>query len=233
MKPVIGVDGCPAGWIAVIWHEAVEHHLCPTFRDVLALRGEIIAVDMPVGLPELPGRPGDREARSKLGERQSSLFPVPCRAAVMCQDFASACREHVARSNPPKKISKQCFNLFPKMREIDALMTPSLQDRVHEAHPELAFWAMNGQQPLALPKKVRSQPYAEGLQLRHALLRKAGFPIDRLPPSAYRRSHVGHDDLLDACACAWVASRIQEGKHLRFPASPTRDGRGLRMEINV
>ena len=33
-------------------------------------------------------------------------------------------------SEPPRKVSKQCFNLFPKMREVDEQMTPALQERV-------------------------------------------------------------------------------------------------------
>jgi len=233
MTPVIGVDGCPAGWIAVIWGRTVEHRLCSHFSDVLALDGAVIAVDMPIGLPETSGRLGDREVRARLGERQSSVFPVPSRLAVMCETFSDACRENLQRSNPPKKVSKQCYNLFPKIREIDGLITPKLQDRVFESHPELAFWAMNDETALPLPKKVKSQPYAPGLELRRALLRQAGFPLDALPASLYRRSDVGVDDLIDACACARVARRIHEGRAIRIPAKPTRDGRGLRMEINA
>jgi predicted RNase H-like nuclease len=233
MTPVIGVDGCRAGWIAVIWGSTLEHCLCPTFADVLNLDGAIIAVDMPIGLPETSGRPGDREARAKLGERQSSLFPIPARAAVMCDDFGDACAANAASSDPPKKVSRQCFNLFPKIREIDALMTQALQQRVHESHPEVAFWAMNAEQPLALPKKIKSQPSAPGLALRRDLLERAGFPISKLPPSIYPRTIVGADDLIDACACAWVARRILKGENHRFPANPPRDARGLRMEINA
>ncbi len=233
MTPVIGVDGCRAGWIAVLWGAAVEHRLCRSFAEVLGLPGEIIAVDMPIGLPETAGRPADREARSKLGERQSSLFAVPARAAVMCESFAEACAVNAALSDPPRKVSRQCFNLFPRIREIDALMTAALQHRVFESHPELAFWAMNGACSVPLPKKVKSQPHPPGLALRRQLLGDAGFPIDDLPPIAYRRADVAADDLLDACACAWVARRILDGRHLRFPADPPRDARGLRMEINA
>lgn len=233
MTPVIGVDGCPAGWIAVIWGDTVEHRLCSRFSDVLALDGAIIAVDMPIGLPETSGRPGDRDVRARLGERQSSVFPVPSRAAVMCEEFGDACSENLKRSDPPKKISKQCYNLFPKMREIDRLITPKLQERVFESHPELAFWAMNDETALSLPKKVKSQPHEPGLKLRRSLLRRAGFPLSSLPVSTYRRSDVGADDLIDACACAWVARRILEGRAIRIPAEPMRDGRGLRMEINA
>jgi predicted RNase H-like nuclease len=151
----------------------------------------------------------------------------------MCIDYAGACATNLACSDPPRKVSKQIFHIFPKMREVDALMTPGLQSRVFEVHPELAFWAMNGQSPLALPKKVKGSPHGAGLALRRSLLASAGFPIAALPEARYRASELGADDLLDACACAWSARRIAEGVSVRLPADPPRDARGLRMEINA
>lgn len=233
VSAVIGVDGCPGGWIAVRWGETLSHHLCRSFADVLAMDAAAIAVDMPIGFPDGSGRAAEREARARLGERQSSVFSVPSREAVMCEDYRAACAANLRNSDPPKKVAKQVFHIFPKMREIDALMTPDLQSRVFEVHPELAFWAMNDGQPLPLPKKQKSRPHPPGLELRRALLQAAGFPLAALPPSAYRRSDVAADDLLDACACAWSAWRILEGRSLRFPADPPRDRRGLRMEINA
>lgn len=231
---VAGVDGCPAGWIAVLWDgdARIYSQLCASFADVVALPAGIIAVDMPIGLPERSGRPPERAVRAKLGDRQSSVFAVPSGKAISCADYREACRVNLLHSDPPKKVSKQCFHLFPKMREIDALITPALQARIFESHPELAFWVMNGETPLALPKKMKSAPFAPGLDLRRILLRKAGLPIDGLNAD-YRRRDVGADDLLDACACAFVAWRIVNGRSIRFPEDPPRNARGLRMEINA
>jgi predicted RNase H-like nuclease len=233
MTPVVGVDGCPGGWIAVRWGEKLSHHFCGSFAGVLALDAAVIAVDMPIGFPEGSGRAAEREARARLGARQSSVFSVPCRAAVMCADYRAACAANLHHSDPPKKVSRQVFHIFPKMREVDALMTPDLQKRVFEVHPELALWAMNAQQPLPLPKKLKSRPHPPGLELRRRLLKAAGFPLEALPPSSYRSADVGADDLIDACACAWSARRILEGRALRFPQTPPVDARGLRMEINA
>lgn len=231
---VAGVDGCPAGWIAVIWdgRGSLTARLCVHFSDVMALPARIIAVDMPIGLPERSGRPPERAVRSRLGERQSSVFAVPSEQAIYCEDYPQACEVNLLHSDPPRKVSKQCFHLFPKMREINALVTPKLQARIFESHPELAFWVMNGETPLSLPKKVRSAPYGPGLDLRRTLLRRAGLPIDALT-NDYRRRDVGADDLLDACACAFVAWRILNGRSIRFPEDPPRNARGLRMEINA
>jgi predicted RNase H-like nuclease len=149
---VAGVDGCPGGWLVALLQVrsgSCALELCETFAEVLSLSEipAVIAVDMPIGLPEQAERGGracDVEARRRLGDRQSSVFSVPARAAVMEFDYTLACAAAFARSDPPRKVSKQCFHLFPKIREIDALMTPALQGRVFEWHPELAFWAMNG-----------------------------------------------------------------------------------------
>jgi len=233
MNSVIGVDGCPAGWIAVIWGGALTHRLCQSFAEVLALDAAIIAVDMPIGFPAREGRQAEKDVRKRLGARQSSVFAVPTRAAVACGDYREACAANLEAADPPKKISKQIFHLFPKMREIDALITPALQQRVHESHPELAFWAMNGGGPLPLPKKVKGTPHPPGLALRRTLLERAGFPLAAMPDAPYRRSDVGADDLLDACACAWAARRIRDGEALRFPVREQRDGRGLRMAISA
>jgi predicted RNase H-like nuclease len=233
MTPVLGVDGCPGGWIAVRWGETLSYHLCRSFAEVLAMDAAVIAVDMPIGFPEGSGRAAEREARARLGARQSSVFSVPSRAAVMCEDYRAACAANLRHSDPPKKVAKQIFHIFPKMREIDVLMTPELQLRVFEVHPELAFWALNRGCALPLPKKLKSRPHPPGLELRRGLLQAAGFPMDALPPSSYRDAEVGADDLLDACACAWSARRILEGRALRFPQTPPVDARGLRMEINA
>jgi hypothetical protein len=50
-----------------------------------------------------------------------------------------------------RAISKQTFNISPKIREVDLLMTAALQDRVYEVHPE-CFHALNGS-PLSHGKK--------------------------------------------------------------------------------
>lgn len=236
---VAGVDGCRGGWIVALRPLAAPQPLSITvvsdFAAVLALPEQplVIAVDMPIGLPAITGpggRAADVAARACLGARQSSVFAVPSRAAIMAQDYREACRIALTTSEPPRKVAKQTFNLFGKIREIDALMSPALQRRVKEVHPEVAFWALNGGQPLGEPKKVKSRPYPPGLALRLGLLCGAGYPDDllaRLPKGV----GAGADDLLDAAANSWSAARIATGTAQRFPAEPARDERGLDMEI--
>ncbi|MEM8645299.1 MAG: DUF429 domain-containing protein [Pseudomonadota bacterium] len=232
---VTGVDGCPGGWVAVHWDggETARAELYESFSSLLQSQADVIAVDMPIGLPDLAGRACESLARQRLGQRQSSVFAVPSRAAAMEVDYRRSCDVNLQHSDPPKKVSKQCFNLLPKIREIDGLITPDMQARVFEVHPELAFWALNAETPLPLAKKIKSRANPEGLAFRRALLRQNGFPIDRLQTGAWPKSKVGEDDILDACACAWSAMRIFRGEHVTLPQDPVRDSRGLRMEINA
>ncbi len=238
---VAGIDGCPAGWIVVQrpldQPMAARVVLVDTFAAALALEpyAEAIGVDMPIGLPQLSGiggRPADVAARANLGARQSAVFAVPSRAAVMETNYRQACAVALRTSQPPRKVSKQCFNLFAKIREVDALMDPGLQRRVFECHPEVGFWALNGERALELPKKLKSQPYEPGLAARRRLLVEAGYDQGLLADiGAFKRRQVGPDDLLDAAVCANSAARIMRGEAHRFPADPPIDAKGLRMEI--
>jgi predicted RNase H-like nuclease len=238
---IAGVDGCPGGWLMVLrplYNAAgARAHLVETFAEVLEIEPSpaVIGVDMPIGLPGISGRggrPADVAARANLGGRQSAVFAVPSRAAVMETDYARACAVAFSTSEPPRKVSKQCFHLFPKIREIDAWMSAALQARVHECHPEVGFWALNGEQPLPLPKKVKSRPSEPGLDLRRRLLTTAGYDRSFLTGRAgFAARAVGPDDLIDAAVCAWTAARIRLGTARRFPAEPGYDATGLRMEI--
>ncbi|MEO1199717.1 MAG: DUF429 domain-containing protein [Pseudomonadota bacterium] len=240
MSWIAGVDGCRTGWCVVLTPVDALHQarlqLCPCFADILTLPEApvIIAVDMPIGLPDHVG-PGGRapetHVRPLLGARQSSVFSVPSRRAVMEEDYRTACQVALETSDPPRKIAKQTFNLFPKIREIDRLMTPDLEARVFECHPEVAFWALNGEAPIPLPKKIKSRSNPDGLAMRADLLERAGFPARDIMTRRKDLPGIGADDALDATVCAWSARRILDGIAHCFPPDPPRDGKQLRQAI--
>ena len=233
-----GVDGCRSGWLAVMLD--LDGKMPPRlmrfsrFADILAAdeAPHPVAVDMPIGLPDRisgPGRAPERLVRPLLGERQSSVFSIPARAAVMCKDYREACRVAMENSEPPKKISRQAFNIFPKIRELDALMTPGLAARIFEVHPEVAFWRLNGGAPMRLPKKVKSRASPPGLDERRRLLHGHGFEpafLSQKPPAG-----AAPDDLVDAAVCAVIAGRIAAGEARPMPEPPERDAKGLAVAI--
>jgi predicted RNase H-like nuclease len=232
-----GIDGCPSGWLVAFARldlREVRVRIAPRFADVLAApeAPAIVAVDMPIGLPERAGQGGraaERAVRPLLGARQSSVFSVPSRAAIAATDYRDACRIALATSEPPRKVSRQLFMLAPKIREVDACLNAVCLGRVYEVHPEVAFWRLNGGEPLREPKKVKSRPHEPGLALRRRLLIDAGFPaatVEAKPPKG-----AGPDDLLDALACAAIAQRIHTGLARPFPDPPERDALGLVMAI--
>lgn len=205
-----GVDGCRGGWLAATLDGTIALHR--SFRDLIEAVEGVVAVDVPIGLLD-EGRTGDRAcdkaARKILGPRRGSVFPPPLRKRLFGMER-------------PPELGVQSWNILPRIREVDALMTPHLQARVVEAHPELAFAALAGA-PLACPKKSR-----EGRRERRVLL-EGVMPVPERPPRG-----AAHDDLLDACVLAWTARRVALGRGLRVPeGEPPRDSAGLRMEIHA
>jgi predicted RNase H-like nuclease len=129
-------------------------------------------------------------------------------------------------------MSRQAFGLLPKIREVERLMTPALQNTVYEAHPELAFTAAAGA-PMRLNKKTTA-----GREERLQALSRATEP--RLPhPSqllsqglkALKRTQAAADDLLDGMVLTRTAYRIATAQATCLPPDPPVDSLGLRMEI--
>jgi len=234
-----GVDGCPGGWIAAFVRPSGDDGTLAVFArfaDVLAAAQHptVIAVDMPIGLPERAGHGGraaENAVRPLLGARQSAVFSVPSRAAIDAREYAEACRVALATSEPPRKVSKQLFNIAPKIRDVDEALRadPGQAARVYEVHPELAFWRLNGERALDQPKKVRSRPYPPGLTLRRELLLAAALPPALIAAKAPKGA--AKDDVIDALACAAIARRLFGGSARPFPDPPPRDAFGLPMAI--
>ncbi len=129
-------------------------------------------------------------------------------------------------------LSVQAYHLLPRIRELDALLTPQLQLQVWESHPELAFTALTGA-PIPYPKRT-----AEGQQVRlNALLQafgNAGYALWEAAlalQAGYSRSQVGRDDLLDAWVLAWSACRHLNNGAETLVGEPACDARGLLMAI--
>ncbi len=217
---VAGVDGCRRGWVAAVGR--VDGRGAPNVSVVSSLHelmasaevGDLaaVAVDIPVGLPEHGSRRCDVEARQRLGPRRSSVFPAPVRAVLGSATWEEA--NATSRAIDGRGLAHQVFNLLPKIREVDRLLSPSRQARIVEAHPELCFASIAGE-PLLHSKRT-----VAGKADRIALV---GVVPNALPGAAT-------DDVLDAHAVLWTARRVAVGDGERL-GGRERDGRGLRMEI--
>jgi predicted RNase H-like nuclease len=172
-----------------------------TLHDLLDSEAQVIAVDIPIGIPEGGRRPADAAARAFVGGRASSVFPTPVRAALEAGTFAEAVE--VARERTGKGISQQSFALRKRILEVDTIARHD--ERVVEVHPEVSFCALAGA-PLSYSKHK-----PEGLAERRALLERAGISV---PP---RPTGVPEADVLDAAVAAWSARRVATGEARAFP----------------
>ncbi len=222
MMRFAGLDGYRKGWV-VVWIEGANRNwtTVPTISSLLAQPFSRAAIDIPIGVPEdKEDRGCDIEARRLLAPHHSRVFTGVRRWLFDMPNYDAIKPEALNRRE--KAVSKQMYAILPKIREVDSAITPALQDRLIETHPELVFWRLNGNEPLAKKKS------AEGKARRRALLEADGFHgLDSWIAELYGTG-AKIDDLFDACACA-IAARDSTD---RVPANPLADRRGLRMEIN-
>jgi predicted RNase H-like nuclease len=234
MSFVSGVNGCRCGWLIIAkdTHTSREYlTITTTFADVVNLPHEptLVCIDIPIGLLDTAvpgGRDADQVARRLLGRKASSVFPPPVRNALFGGTYAQVNKRNRDSSDHHLGISKQAFALFPKLREVDALMSARLQEKIFEIHPELCFFEMNGESPVLENKKT-----TVGQRKRMQLLKKVGFLQVEERCRAASKPYVAVDDILDAYAACWTAQRILNGNAIRIPGTPPFDGKGLRMEM--
>jgi predicted RNase H-like nuclease len=230
MPWVCGVDGCKSQWCAVLKNlETAELRArVVSFQDILSLpeNPAIVAVDLPIGLPEVTPRGGrtcDRLARQIVGPRGArSVFPAVGRVALAAASRADA--DRLNRAGGGIGIGAQAWGLAKKLLEVDAVMTSTQQQVIREVHPELSFREMIGL-PLDYGKKTRA-----GERERIAALIAQGFP-ESLATTLPAGLRAGRDDFFDGCAALWTAERIYRGTAKRIPALSERDARGLDMAI--
>lgn len=230
---VAGVDGCKAGWAAAIVKATKNRQylqrlfVMGNFAAVLSATADckFVYVDIPIGLSEnSEPRKCDVAARQVLGKfLASSIFPAPVRQCFSTDDYKTACK--ISSKYADKRLSQQSFNIMDKIRQVDDLMTPEMQRRVREVHPEISFWALNRCRAICKSKKT-----PEGQTKRHKLLKNIFAGLDKLLRSADTKGY-GIDDVYDALVAAYTAAQAVLKKVKTLPANPETDAKGLRMEI--
>ncbi|TCI22264.1 DUF429 domain-containing protein [Exiguobacterium sp. SL-10] len=187
----VGIDGARGGWVRITYDSI---SLCLTISEKLEdlfIEGAVHFVDMPkdLGSIDKPDRTCDAWMRSRLKERKSSVFTPPIQDVLMEASYAEANAK--SRELVGKGISKQAWNLVPRIREFQTVTEAD----VYESHPEVCFAVMTG-------NEARFSKKTEAGELeRIELLRR----YSKSSPWKWKMSNVQVDDIIDACMLAVAA----------------------------
>lgn len=207
-QQVLGIDGARGGWVAAE-HDLRANTVSLAFYETLgplvarlATTVAVIAIDMPIGLSTDGNRPVDTIARQRLGPRRSTFFPTPIRSVLDRDEYADA-NAH-SKATCGLGLSKQAWNLVPKIRELDAVWKPELANRLVEAHPETSFAEM-ASGPV-MTKKATAEGRVERLDLLQRHLDSSVEDAVAALPARWA------GDAIDALALVWTAARVLEGR---------------------
>jgi len=230
----VGVDGCPDGWLAVVYSAGFEGaYFYPTVADLWAAHRDAdrILIDVPIGLREDSGEPRkcDTAARELLApDRHASVFPTPVRAAAREDSYEAA--KAVQERLTDGSLNRQTWGIAPKIDEVDRFLldTPAARGTIRESHPEVCFRAFAG----------APTSYSKTGQPRRAFWERAAA-LRAVEPDVYDHlwdaatgldCDASDDDLLDAFAVALTA-RGDAAPLETLPSDLETDPRGLPMEI--
>jgi predicted RNase H-like nuclease len=221
---VLGVDGWRGAWVgALLDGRSVRLLALPDVAAVLAVPAvSVVAIDMPIGLSEDGVRACDVAARDLLRRTgaASSVFPAPVRAVLGARDYAHARELSRAATGGQRAPSAQTYQLVAAIRALDDALGEPPSDRVVEVHPELAFrcglGGITDRKGTARGTVQRLRALRAEMDVEEALAdAPAGVPVI---------------DALDACAAAWSARRIADGR-AETVGDDSVDGRGRPMRI--
>jgi predicted RNase H-like nuclease len=230
----IGVDGCKAGWFYVAANgNKLEFGIVATLEE-LFIKYEVIqeiVVDIPIGLFDEGAEPRacDVQARQLLKPRGSTVFPAPLRPCLYASDYANACA--ISKKLSGKSLSKQAYNIFNKIYEVDNLLRSNIkyQGIIKEAHPELGFRFLNNGMPL-LSKKKNQEGLDERLKLL-SLQMPFAHDLFTMAISKYPRKQVAKDDIVDALMCLAI-SIAPAGDRKILPETRKVDDLGMEMAMH-
>jgi predicted RNase H-like nuclease len=183
----------------------------------------VVAIDIPIGLPDRGGRRADAEARRELVGKGSSVFSTLTRSAYESATYEGARAANLVATAGVSSASAQAYALGVKILEVDAWVRSGPGTEVIEVHPELSFARMTGSPLLARKKDVAGARARRDALLAHGLT----------APAWFRGAGFAEDDLLDACAAAWSAARHDRGASESLPREPETFSDGIPAAIRV
>ena len=231
---VVGVDGCPAGWVAVssTTDGAATATVAETFSTLYdGLEDpDRLLVDIPIGLPDAahPRRACDAAARERLRpHRHASVFDPPIREVIDADSYDEANADQKRLID--RGLPIQSWAIADRIRQVEAVLRAGTDTTaIREAHPEVCF-ATLGDGPMRYSKT--GQPAAAVWERLSVLRRVASDPLQTLQSlGSDLDATVSNHDLLDALVLAVVAGD-QTGPLRTLPDDPPTDAVGLPMEI--
>lgn len=233
----LGVDWGAGVWVVAVYSDengedeeaSVRVEAQPSFLNVVDAHGDAdsVLVDVPIGLESERGyRAPDEAARERLEDRRSTVFAVPCEAAVEAETYEEA------RGKNDGKLGSHTWSLVHGIKEVRAVLrrvddTP----RTYESHPEVCFHSL-AKDSISEPKSSET-----GKKDRRKALQgtSAGDQYVSCYEEAEQRAGDGTawqhrigpsrlDDVLDALAMARIAELAERGDGLDFlPEVGTED----------
>ncbi len=215
--PVLGVDGCRAGWVGALLRGTTYDVLVAD--DIASLVATarraapglaVVAVDMPIGLPDVGPRGVDVLARQLLPVgRKSSVFPTPARAATLVETLRRGERGQPSSGGQGSE---------PAGVSADPEDPPGRSLRPVRGSGAGAGGAPRGQLRRDRPG-LRRPVEEDDLRARlHAAPHCRSVGLE--PPAYVPGQGYAADDLLDACVVAWTAARYADGTAYSLPDPP-------------
>lgn len=230
---IAGVDGCRGGWLCIARDLVSGEISSEVFASISSLldrfpRPVVLAVDIPIGLPEKGPRESDKLARKMLGRpRASSVFPAPIRPALAASNRKEA--NEITRSVDGRGVGAQAWGLYSRIREVDQILlaNPLARRFIHEVHPEVSFMHWNNGSAI-----IQSKKSGDGTAIRRALIEEHfGEEVHDAVRREQPHSLVAKDDVNDAFAALWTAERIRSGAAQVIPNPPEMDSMGIETGI--
>jgi len=240
-----GIDACRSGWIMTVMHKKSNqfmYRFSPTFSGLVTnikTKNESyrFLVDMPIGLLPLKNigqvqpnqRSCDMQARKILGKRHSSIFSPPCLQALYEQTYSSASTLNFTLTG--KKISKQSWNIFQRIREVNEFLHQNHWARslFFESHPELAYQKLNNHTPLQYSKKT-NDGILERLDILSRYHPESHTFFSNITSDKTMKGKMQKDDVVDALVLSILNSH-RDDKLSNITEEYQEDQMGLRMGI--
>lgn len=228
---IAGVDGCKAGWIMVKHCRAdYTFGVYSSISEMFSANSDLqrVLIDIPVGLASKNAkRTIERELRSELKSRHSTVFNPPCREALYAETDSSAKKLNIEVEG--KSLSVQSLAIKSKIREVDEFLQENINVEVIESHPEFCFKYLNNGRVL-LSKKRTEAGRKERLSILKNYFSDAEKIYERAANNTLRKS-AAKDDIVDAI-CLCVVNKLSGKNNMNFIRDKNRvDEKGVEMKI--